>query len=59
MTPYVYITAGALLSFFGVLSFIEPATLWPFRAPTLVKRLLSLIAVLIGATLMAQGFAHF
>ena len=56
--PWLYLIPGGAISFFGVLSFIEPDGLWRFGGPRLLKRLLSLIAVLIGATLMAQGFAH-
>ncbi len=56
--PFLYLIPGGAISFFGVLSFIEPDTLWRFRAATIVKRILSVLAVVIGATLMAQGFAH-
>ena len=57
--PILFLVAGGAISFFGVLSFIEPDGLWRFGAPRTLKRLLSLLAVLVGATLMAQGFAHF
>ena len=57
--PILYLVAGGAISFFGVLSFIEPDGLLRFGAPRIVKRLLSILPVLIGATLMAQGFAHF
>ena len=57
--PILYLVAGGAISFFGVLSFIEPDGLWRFGGPRTVKRILSVLVVLVGATLMAQGFAHF
>jgi len=57
--PILYLAPGAVISFFGVLGFIEPDKLLAFRASLIVKRLLAVIAVLIGGTLMSQGFAHF
>ncbi len=59
MIPILYLAAGAAIAFFGVLGFMDPDKFWPFRGPLIVKRILSALAVVIGAILMAQGFAHF
>jgi len=57
-TMVLFLVAGGIISFFGVLSVIAPDKTWGLRRSPTLKRLLALLAVLIGATLMAQGFAH-
>ena len=59
MNAYLYLIPGALIAFYGVFSFLDPARFWSFTKSSTVSRLLSAACVLVGAVLMAQGFAHF
>ena len=59
MIAYLYLAAGALIAFYGVFSFMDPERFWSFTKSTNVSRALSALAVIAGAVLMAQGFAHF
>ena len=59
MIAYLYLAAGALIAFYGVFSFMDPERFWSFTKSAAVSRVLSTLCVLVGATLMAQGFAHF
>ena len=55
----VYLVAGAAIAFYGVFSFMDPERFWRFTKSPTVSRLLSGLALFVGAALMAQGFAHF
>ena len=59
MIQYLYLAAGAMIAFYGVFSFLDPARFWSFTKSSTVSRLLSTACVIVGAILMAQGFAHF
>ena len=59
MIAYLYLAAGALIAFYGVFSFMDPERFWSFTKSSTVSRVLSIVAVAVGAVLMAQGFAHF
>ena len=59
MIQYLYLAAGAMIAFYGVFSFMDPARFWSFTKSANVSRALSAACVIVGAILMAQGFAHF
>ena len=59
MILYFYLAVGVAIAFYGVLSFMDPDKFWSFTKSRTVSRILSTLAVVVGAVLMAQGFAHF
>jgi len=59
MIAYFYLAVGAIIAFYGVFSFMDPERFWSFTKSGTVSRTLSTLCVVVGAVLMAQGFAHF